>query len=162
MKKVLLLTLSSLFLTACDIEITTPDTDTPATGASSLADISGVWNLGNTSDQEVDKGLTNAIPYLLITEAGKYSTYAYLDWSDSDAEQIGTPDCYIYEGKSITDLGEGIFEINDSASDTSDTFAYTIVEDQLVVDGFSYSKASLQESDLIPLCEDHAFVTIPK
>jgi len=196
MKKIVAITLSSLFLVACgtDIEITTDDaeTETPvsvetptvdetpvsvetptagetpvsvetptidetfSTETPSLTQISGVWDLTTTpkTDEPVEEEDTIATPYLLISEAGTYSTYVYIEWSESHKANVGTPNCYFHDDQAIQDLGNGSFgTIN--AQDQSISTSYKIEQGQLVDGDFSYEKTSLQEADLIPLCDEY-------
>ena len=161
MKKILAITLSSLFLAACGTEttaLTEATTSTFSTETPSLTQISGVWNLTNTpkTDEtvEIEEGHTIATPYLLISEAGTYSTYVYIEWSESHKANVGTPNCYFHDDQAIQDFGNGSFgTIN--AEDQSISTSYTIDQGKLVDGDFSYEKTSLKEADLTPLCDEY-------
>lgn len=157
MKKIFVLILSSFLLTACGVEIETEEASSgdnqSSSDITSLAAISGVWNLSSNSDKNVDEDVTEATPYLFITESGQYNTYVYIDWSEFDKASTNTANCYFYEEESIADLGDGSFEVINNNENTAKTTTFKIAEEQLMHGDYSYSKSSLEESDLTPLCE---------
>lgn len=143
MKHILTLTISSIFLVACGggsgnggSDILTP----------SLSDIAGTWDDSETVGEEVDK------KYVVIKDYGELITYDY----DGDSFDQGS-DCYYRFTDSITDLGNGSFEIVDDSSFRYEV-AIAVSNNQLTVtsvNGTSTSpSSSLTESDFIPLCNE--------
>ncbi len=142
MKKYVLIILS-LFLVACSGDDDKKDSiDKP-----SLSDISGVWDIGEVYDSGEDQY------YMVIKDHGELIYYDYY----GDLYDQGN-DCYWTYKASITDLGNGSFEIVDE-----DNEAY-VVETSIVNDKItfideeyglqSYPRSSLTESDFTPLCEE--------
>jgi len=147
MKKVLVLTISSLFLMACGSgESTTESTTESNIGKPSLSEISGVWDLTETDEFGEDQ------LYVAIKESGEFVIYDY----DGDSWDQGE-DCYYKFSETITDLGNGSFEISEYGGEYSIS-NISLSENQLTVtessETLSFPKSSLQESDFVPLCDE--------
>jgi hypothetical protein len=114
--------------------------------APSLSEIAGVWDASITIDNEVDE------VYIVFKDYGDVIIYDYL----GDTFDQGV-DCYYQSIESITDLGDGSFEI---VSDYSEDIIINIALSGGDLIGtnsygeFTFSKASLEESDFSPLCSD--------
>lgn len=143
MKKLLALTISSLFLVACGGD---DSTNSNNIGKPSLSQISGVWDLTETDEFGEDQ------LYLAIKDSGEFIIYDY----DGDTWDQGE-DCYYKFSETITDLGSGAFEISEYMGDYS-TSNISLTENQLAVvetsEKHTFPRASLQESDFVPLCDE--------
>lgn len=148
MKKILALTISSLFLVACGgggSSDNGSNNDQP-----SLSDISGIWDARETDGDEVDE------LYLVIKDYGEIITYDY----DGDSYDQGSDCYYKYTDETITDLGNGNFEIYEDYWGSYNVKLH-ISDNQLIgdfSDGYSFSmpKSSLKESDFVPLCNEYS------
>lgn len=112
----------------------------------SLSQISGVWDLTETDEDGEDQ------IYLAIKDNGEFIIYDY----DGDTWDQGE-DCYYKFSETITDLGNGSFEISAYGGDYS-TSDISLSDNQLTVtdssETYAFPKALLQESDFIPLCDE--------
>ncbi|MDM8543720.1 hypothetical protein QUF90_21815 [Desulfococcaceae bacterium HSG9] len=148
MKKIIVLLFLSSFLVACGGGSDSGDgggsgeinTDTP-----SLAEISGVWDFTRPTSVGDDD-----VFYMVFRTNGSYIEYDYL----GDAFNNGTP-CYRRELGSITDLGNGDFEVIDGQGNRL-VLHFTRSGSLLTYsDGTTTQTASatpLQESDFLPEC----------
>jgi len=140
MKKLLALTISSLMLVGCgsgnEGNITTP----------SLSEISSVWDMTETDEFGEDQ------VYLVIKDSGEFIIYDY----DGDTWDQGE-DCYYKYSETITDLGDGSFEISEYSGEYN-TFNLSLSDNKLTVinspETYSLPKSSLEESDFVPLCDE--------
>lgn len=144
MKKILALTISSLFLVACGGGGSGSSDNRSNNEQPSLSDISATWDAKVTVGEEVDE------IYLVIKDHGEMVLYDY----DGDSYDDGS-DCYYKYSVAITDLGDGFFEIYGDVADTH-TVKLEISDSQLF-DGVDYMpESSLKESDFVPLCSDYS------
>lgn len=128
------------FLSACGGS-ESESSHSPAT----LSDVVGVWDMTETSEYGED------VYYMSITEYGDLIFYDY----DGDTYDQGQ-DCYfeIDPSMTLTDLGEGKFELSNGTDYTNISLSTGADSLIMTVEGVSSSlpATSLQVSDLTPLC----------
>ncbi|MCP4323505.1 MAG: hypothetical protein GY787_16975 [Alteromonadales bacterium] len=146
MKKVLVLTISSLFLVACGGNGGSDSSQKSNIDEPSLSDISGIWDESETIDEKVD------VIYSVIKDHGELILYDY----DGDSYHNGD-DCYYKYSFTITDLGGGAFEVYTPEANVN--ISIVLSDNKLIAthsDGSSFTteKSSIQESELSPLCSE--------
>lgn len=149
MKKVLALTISSLFLVA---SVSGGESDTNmAIAEPSLADISGVWDMSIAMGNQAEVNVL----YWSITEFGEFKAYDYA----GDSYENGA-NCYRASSETITDLGGGAFEISNSESGEFITLNFSITDDQLVWDdSYNFPRTALEDFDFVPSCGEYSEVS---
>lgn len=143
MKKLLALSISSLFLVACGSENSSNENNNTEP---SLSEISTVWDLTETDELGEDQ------VYLAIKDSGEFIIYDYYGDTWDQGE-----DCYYKFSETITDLGNGSFEISEYGGDYT-IHNISLVDNQLMVINssgtYSTPESSLSESDFVPLCDE--------
>lgn len=147
MKKILFITLACLFIVGCDDDDNAANSDNAE--QPSLAQISGVWDFTDTYEGEDEKD----IAYLVIKDHGEFIIYDYL----GDAFDQGS-DCYFQVNSSITDLGNGEFEIGTFGEfftlNMSTSNSDLILTEASSGDSAAFPSTALTEDDFTPNCLD--------
>lgn len=142
MNRILVYTLFSMLLSACgsDDESSKSNISSP-----SLSEVSGVWDLTSGSEDDLD------IRYLVIKDHGEFIFYSL---EMGEHEQDG--ECYRKHIESITDLGDGVFEVSEEEGTEYVMYNMSIVNSQITIEGSTYTwtfpKSTYLESDFTPFC----------
>jgi len=144
MKKILLITLACLFIVGCEDDESSSNNENLA--QPSLAQISKTWDLTETDEFGED------VVYLVVKDHGEFIIYDY----DGDSWDEGD-ECYYKLTSTITDLGDGSFEIA-ACEDYYPVVDMSISEGRLAISdeegAYSYPEATLEESEFVPLCDE--------